>query len=134
MSALTCKRGGRSRDHTPPAKPKAYTGDVLPPLAEQGTPRPGGTLVIAMGAEPPSLNYQLDPLDAWGKKINELVASLTLEEKVAVLTGHPGPINAIVFSPDGKTVLTGQRLLRGVAALHETAPQHHVDLVVQRHE
>jgi peptide/nickel transport system substrate-binding protein len=26
-----------------------------------------------MGAEPPSLNYQLDPLDAWGKKINQLV-------------------------------------------------------------
>ena len=73
LIAAGCKRGGRGKDPPASVQPKAYTGDQLPPLSEQGTPRSGGTLVVAMGAEPPSLNYQLDPLDAWVKKINELV-------------------------------------------------------------
>ncbi len=56
-----------------PAPPPIYTGDHLPPAALQGPPTPGGTLRIAMDAEPPSLNCQLDPLDAWGQKIDLLL-------------------------------------------------------------
>lgn len=68
-----CKRGGRKRDTQKPAGPQAYTGDLLAPAQAQGEPARGGVLRIAMTAEPPSLNYQLDPLDGWGKKVAGLV-------------------------------------------------------------
>src|SRR5688500_13437210 len=56
-----------------PKTPPAFGGDTLPPLEAQGSPKDGGVLNIAMEAEPPSLNYQIDPLDMWGKKIDDLL-------------------------------------------------------------
>lgn len=73
--ATACVRG-KDRDQEPAktsAPSAAYAGDELPPVDQQGTPQPGGTLRVAMEAEPPSLNFQLDPLDAWGKRLHELV-------------------------------------------------------------
>jgi peptide/nickel transport system substrate-binding protein len=66
----------QGRQATEPARPKpplAYTGDELPALEAQGTPKDGGELRVALEAEPPSLNYQLDPLDMWGKKLDDLL-------------------------------------------------------------
>ncbi|MBI5507335.1 MAG: hypothetical protein HY903_01155 [Deltaproteobacteria bacterium] len=68
-----CTRGGEHHQTPRVTGPRAYAGDSLPSLAAQGEPQEGGTLRVAMGAEPPSLNYQLDPLDAWGKKIDDLI-------------------------------------------------------------
>ncbi len=50
-------------------EPKAYTGDTLPPVSEQGPRTEGGTLRIGMASEPPHLNPQLDPVDARGRDI-----------------------------------------------------------------
>ena len=72
-AATTCKRNIPHARERQPRAPRAHTGDTLPALDAQGEPEAGGVLRIAMGAEPPSLNYQLDPLDGWGKKVSELV-------------------------------------------------------------
>ncbi len=56
-----------------PQVPLAFAGDTLPPLESQGAMQDGGELRVTLEAEPPSLNYQLDPLDMWGKKLGELI-------------------------------------------------------------
>jgi peptide/nickel transport system substrate-binding protein len=71
--SVGCRRNPSAKREPRPQKPRAYTGDTLPTVEAQGAPEAGGVLRIAMGAEPPSLNYQLDPLDAWGKKVDELI-------------------------------------------------------------
>ncbi len=48
-------------------------GDTLPPLTAQRPSAEGGVVTVAIDAEPPSLNYQLDPPDATAKMIHELI-------------------------------------------------------------
>lgn len=94
-------------EHKPPLQqqpPKIYQGDVLPPLDQQGTPQTGGTLVIAMGAEPPSLNYHLDPLDAWGRKISKLFAESLARPNPTTWKHEPRLAESWDISKDHKTI------------------------------
>ena len=104
--ALTngCKRGGQHEKPEEPPRPKVFAGDELPPLANQGLAQPGGTLVIAMGAEPPTLNYQLDPLDAWGKRIDELVMDSLARPNIITWKHEPHLAESWEISEDNLTL------------------------------
>jgi peptide/nickel transport system substrate-binding protein len=73
VAAAACVRGGDGGQKKQAAGPKAYAGDTLPPVQAQGEPIAGGVLRVGMDAEPPTLNFQLDPLDGWAKAIDELI-------------------------------------------------------------
>jgi len=57
-----------------------------------------------MGAEPPSLNYQLDPLDAWGKKISELVQESLARPDPVTWESTPRLAQRWEFSADKRTI------------------------------
>jgi peptide/nickel transport system substrate-binding protein len=103
----SCRRAPEPTPPPPPARrpapPAAFQGDVLPPVVEQGTPMDGGTLRVALEAEPPSLNYQLDPLDNWAKKIDQLVYDSLARPDPVSFQHQPRLAERWDVSPDGLT-------------------------------
>ncbi len=97
----------------------AQVGDTLPKLSEQGTPKDGGELRIAMESEPPSLNYQLDPLDMWGKKLNDLLFESLARPHPQTFVHEPRLASRWEISPDNLT-LTFE--LRPDARWHDGKP------------
>jgi len=57
--------------------PRAYTGDSSRARA-QGEPTEAARC-DCRGAEPPSLNYQLDPLDAWANRSTSFCSRVWLD-------------------------------------------------------
>lgn len=72
LPGLACIKTSADKEAANTQSTEPQVGDTLPPVEQQLPRLEGGTLRVAMGAEPPSLNFQLDPLDAWGKTLHEL--------------------------------------------------------------
>ncbi len=104
LLAAGCQRGGGHEQRRTAVGPRAFAGDLLPPPAAQGAPVDGGRVVVAMNAEPPSLNYQLDPLDAWGKKINELVMESLARPHPTTWVHEPRLAESWTISADQRTL------------------------------
>lgn len=98
-----CERRGDVRAPRP-EPPRGFGGDVLPPLAAQGEPRADGELRVAMDAEPPSLNCQLDPLDIWSKKVDELVYESLARPNPLTFADEPRLAERWDISPDELTL------------------------------
>ena len=90
----------------PPGVPLAWFEGKLPPEVDEGTPRRGGTLVVRVAAEPPSLDLITD---------SDLITAWMLDRKVYQSLGELDgskppdyPLRPVLatsweISPDGKT-------------------------------
>jgi peptide/nickel transport system substrate-binding protein len=122
--------GCRRAPEPPPARrtppPPAFQGDTLPPVEAQGRAEAGGVLRVAMEAEPPSLNYQLDPMDVWAKKIDDLVFDTLARPNPVTFAHEPRLAERWETSPDGLTITF--HLRRGVR-WHDGKPFDAADVV-----
>jgi peptide/nickel transport system substrate-binding protein len=119
-------QGRKAAEELPPRPPPAYTGDELPPPEAQGHVKDGGVLTIAMEAEPPSLNYQLDPLDMWGKKIDDLLFESLARPNPRTFVHEPRLAERWVAAADN---LTYTFYLRKDARWHDGKPVTADDVV-----
>lgn len=120
----------RRAPEPPPARrvapAPAFQGDTLPAPDLQGRAEAGGVLRIAMETEPPSLNYQLDPMDAWARKIDDLVLDTLARPNPATFVHEPRLAERWDVSPDGLTLTF--HLRRGVR-WHDGKPFGSADVV-----
>lgn len=91
----------------PVSQPRTYTGDTLPHPDTDGPPQKGGTLRIAMDADPPHLNPHLDPLDGWARRITDHVYESLAAPDPHTWKHVPALAESWKISSD-KTILTFQ--------------------------
>ncbi|SVD70319.1 uncharacterized protein METZ01_LOCUS423173, partial [marine metagenome] len=126
---LGCVRSGEDSTPTPPiettVEAAAPIGDLLPNFAGS-SPQPGGVLRVAMEAEPSTLNYQLDPMDGWGKRIGGLIFDSLARPSAKTFKHEPRLATDWTISGDGKTLLFN---LRQGVQWHDTKPFSADDVV-----